>query len=45
MSQLKRSVVEVKAEDNCLADALTIAKAKVENDPKYKAFGQVQRYV
>jgi hypothetical protein len=36
MALLKRSVVEVKAEGNCLAHAL-IAIAKIENDPNYEA--------
>jgi len=30
--------VEVKAEENCLAHALVISIAKVENDPDYKAY-------
>ena len=37
MAQLKTSVVEVKAEDNCLAHAIIIAIAKAENDPEYAA--------
>jgi hypothetical protein len=36
--------VEVKTE-NCLAHAIIIAIAKVENDPDYKAIGKVERYV
>jgi len=32
--------VEVKTEENCLAHALVIAIAKVENDPNYKAYIQ-----
>jgi len=40
MAHLKRSIVEVKTEENCLAHALVIAKAKVENDPKYKGYIQ-----
>jgi len=40
MAQLKRTIVEVKAEENCLAHALVIAIAKVENDPNYKAYRQ-----
>jgi len=40
MAQLKRSVVKVKAVDNCLAHAFIIAIAKVENYPNYKAFRQ-----
>ena len=32
--------MEVKAEENCLAHALIISIAKVENDPDYKAYRQ-----
>jgi hypothetical protein len=35
MAQLKRSIVKVKAEENCLAHALLIAVARVTNDPNY----------
>jgi hypothetical protein len=38
MAHLKKSIVEVKAEENCLAHALVIAMAKVKNDPDYKAY-------
>jgi len=40
MAHLKMSIVEVKAEENCLAHALVISIAKVDNDPYYKAYGQ-----
>ena len=40
MAHLKASVVEVKASENCLAHAIIIAIAKVENDPNYKAYQQ-----
>jgi len=40
LAHLKRSTVEVKEEENCLAHALVIAIAKVENDPDYKAYRQ-----
>jgi hypothetical protein len=33
MVQLNRSIVEVGAEKNCLAHALIIAMAKLNNDP------------
>jgi len=33
-----RSIVEVKAKNNCLAHALVIAKAKVDNDPNYNSY-------
>jgi hypothetical protein len=35
LAHLKRSIVEVKAEENCVAHALVIAEAKLKNDPKY----------
>jgi hypothetical protein len=38
MAHLKKSIVEVKTEENCLARALVIAVAKVENDPNYKSY-------
>jgi len=44
MAHLKRSIVEVKAEENCLAHALLVA-AKVEIDPDYKAIGKTGGYV
>jgi hypothetical protein len=40
MVHLKKSIVEVKAAENCLAHALLIAIAKLINDPDYKAFHQ-----
>jgi len=40
MSRLKTSIVEVKAEENCLDHALVISIATVENDPDYKAYRQ-----
>jgi hypothetical protein len=44
MAHLKKSIVEVKAETNCLAHALIIAVAKVTNDPNYKAYRQGRKY-
>jgi len=39
MARLKRSIVQVKAESNCLAHALVIAKAKVDgDDKKYQSY-------
>jgi len=38
MVHLKRSIVQVKAETNCLAHALIIAKAKVDGDPNYNSY-------
>jgi len=39
MAQLKGSIVEVKAKENCLAHAI-IAIARLENDANYKAYRQ-----
>ena len=38
MLQLKTCVVEVKAKENCLAQALIIAIAKVDNNPNYTSY-------
>jgi hypothetical protein len=38
MAHLKRSIVEVKAEENCLAHVLIIAIAKLENDAAYTSY-------
>ena len=38
MAHLKKSIVQVKAETNCLAHALIIAIAKVTKDPNYKTY-------
>jgi hypothetical protein len=38
MAHLKRSIVKVRAEENCLAHALVIAVAKVTNDPDYQSY-------
>jgi len=40
MAHHKISIVEVKAEENCLAHALIIAIAKVDNDANYKPHRQ-----
>jgi len=40
MAHLKSSIVEVKAEENCLAHALLIAIARGDNDANYKAYRQ-----
>jgi len=42
MAQLKKSIVELKAEENCLAYALRIAIARVD-DANYKAYRQGQK--
>jgi len=38
MAHLNESIVEVKAEDNCLAHALIIPIARVDNDANYTAY-------
>ena len=38
MAHLKRSIVEVGAEENCLAHALVIAIARLNNDPNYTSY-------
>jgi len=38
MAHIKKIVVEVKAEENCLAHALIIAIARVDNDANYTAY-------
>jgi len=43
MAHLKRSIVEVQAEKNCLAHALIIAITKVDKDPNYKAYTQAPK--
>jgi len=40
MAHLKRNIVEVKAEENCLAHAKIISIARLTNDSGYKAFRQ-----
>jgi len=44
MTHLKRSIVQVKVESNCLAHALVIAKAKVDGDEKnYQSYRRGRR--
>jgi len=38
MAQLEKSIVELKAEENCLTHALIIATAKVDIDSNYDAY-------
>jgi len=38
MAHFKKSIVDVKTEENCLAHDLVIVIEKVENDPNYKAY-------
>jgi hypothetical protein len=40
MVYLKCRIIEVKAENNCVAHALVITVAKFTNDPDYKAYRQ-----
>ena len=41
VAHVKCSVVEVKATENCLAHAIIIAIAKLENDANYKSYRDV----
>jgi len=43
IAHLKKTIVEVKAEENCLAHALLTAIARVENDENYKAYRQERK--
>ena len=45
MANVKKRIVEVRAVQNCLAHALVIAIAKVDNDPNYKAYIQGRKIV
>ena len=38
MAHLKQSIVEVKAEENCLAHAILIAISRLEKDPNYNSY-------
>jgi len=38
MAHVKRSIIEVKAEQNCLAHAVIIAVARLNNDPNYNSY-------
>jgi hypothetical protein len=38
MAQLKRSIIEVKAETNCLAHSLIIVIAKITRNPNYNSY-------
>jgi hypothetical protein len=41
MAHLKSSIVEVKAEENCLAHALVIKIAKLTNNPNYERYASL----
>jgi len=43
MAHPKKSIVEVKAEENCLAHALLITIGKVDNNANYKPYRQVRK--
>jgi hypothetical protein len=43
MAHLKRSIIEVKAEQNCLAHALIIAIARLNNDSNYISYRKGNR--
>ena len=45
LALLKKGIVEVKAEENCLAYGLVIAIVKLDKDSNYDAFVKVGRYV
>jgi hypothetical protein len=45
MAHMKKSIVEVKAEPNRLAQALIIAIARLNDDPNYKSYRQEIRYI
>jgi hypothetical protein len=38
MAHLKKSIVEVNSEENCLAHALVIAKARLDKAPEYNSY-------
>jgi hypothetical protein len=38
MAQLKKSIIELKTETNCLAHALIIAIDKIPNEPNYNSY-------
>ena len=38
LAHLKRSIIEVRAEHNCLAHALLIAIARIDRHPNYQSF-------
>ena len=43
MVHLKRSIIEVRAEENCLAHALIIAITRLNNDPNYTPYRRGNR--
>jgi len=45
LANLKRSVIEFKAENNCLAHAFIIAIGGLEKDPNYQSYRKGNIYV
>jgi hypothetical protein len=43
MAHLKKSIVEINAENNCLAHALVIVRARIEGDRNYDAYRRGSR--
>ena len=43
MAHLKSSIVEFKSEENCLAHAVILGIAKLNNDPNYIAYGKCRK--
>jgi hypothetical protein len=38
MAHVKRSIIEIRAEQNCLAHATIVAITKITNDPNYESY-------
>jgi len=45
LAHLKKSIIQVKATENCLAHALIMAIARIDNDSNYESYRLVGRYV
>ena len=43
MAHLKKSIVELKEDENCLAHVLLIAISRVDKDPNYNSYRRVCR--
>jgi hypothetical protein len=43
MVHMKKSIIDVKTETNCLAHVLIIAIAKIKNDPNYTAYRKARK--
>jgi hypothetical protein len=44
MAHLKRSLIQLKAETNCVAHALIIVFAKITNEPNYNSYQRGCKY-